>query len=52
MKTKTAWGNLCENYRHALDAGEVENLELLRFEGSAADAMTEDMKLSNVRLVR
>jgi hypothetical protein len=52
MKTRTAWGELCENYKHALDAENVENLELLRFEGSAAPGETEDIKLNNVRLVR
>lgn len=52
MKTKTAWGNLCENYRYALDAANVENLELVRFEGKAACADTEDYRLNNVRMVR
>ncbi len=52
MKTRTAWGETCENYRHALDAENVENLELLRFEGKAAPNETEDIKLNNVRLVR
>ncbi len=52
MKTKTAWGELCENYKHALDAAEVENLELIRFEGKAANAALDDIKLDNVRLVR
>lgn len=52
MKTKTAWGTLCENYKHALDAENVENLELIRFEGVSANAGEENIKLNDVRLVR
>lgn len=52
MKTKTAWGELCENYKHAIDAENVENLELIRFEGKAATPYAEDIKLNNVRLAR
>ena len=51
MKTKTAWGTICESYAHAIDAGEVENLELVRFEGKAARG-AEDIKTNNVRMVR
>ena len=39
-------------YKHAVDAADVENLELLRFEGKAANAEDEDIKLQNVRLVQ
>ncbi len=52
MKTKTSWGNICESYKHAVDAENVDNLELLRFEGRAADFAAEDIKLNNVRLVK
>ena len=52
MKTKTAWGTLCDEYAHAIDAENVENLELLRFEGRAASPELEDIKLNNVRMVR
>ena len=52
MKTKTAWGELCENYRHAVDAENVDRLELVRFEGKAADSSLDDIRLENVRLVR
>ena len=52
MKTKTSWGNPCDQYKHAVDAADVENLELLRFEGKAANAEDEDIKLQNVRLVQ
>ncbi len=52
MKTKTAWGTLCDEYAHAIDAENVENLELLRFEGRAASPELEDVKLNNVRMVR
>ncbi len=52
MKTKTAWGELCDNYTHALYAENVENLELVRFEGKAARVSLDDIKLNNVRLVR
>ncbi len=33
MKTKTLWGNLCDDYKYAIDAENVENLELVRFNG-------------------
>ena len=52
MKTKTFWGNLCGNYKYAIDAENVENLELVRFEGKAADKSLDDIKLNNVRMVR
>lgn len=52
MKTKTSWGALCDEYASAIDAKDVENLELIRFEGSAARAEAEDIKLENVRLVK
>ncbi len=52
MKTKTAFGELCESYAHAIDAEEVDNLELIRFEGKAARQDTDDIRLKNVRMVR
>ena len=52
MKTKTTWGALCDEYASAIDAKDVENLELIRFEGSAARAQAEDIRLENVRLVK
>lgn len=52
MKTKTAWGELCESYKHALDAESVENLELIRFEGKSSQSSLDDIRLENVRLVR
>ena len=52
MKTKTKWGKLCENYKHAIDAENVENLELIRFEGEASSPEYDDIKLNNVKLVR
>ena len=51
-KTKTAWGNLCDSYKHAIDAENVENLELVRFSGKAASPVEEDIKLNNVKLVK
>ncbi len=52
MKTKTRWGNLCPAYKHAIDAENVENLELLRFSGQSVSPDVEDLKLNNVRLVK
>ena len=52
MKTKTSWGELCENYKHAVDAADVENLELLRFEGAAANEGDEAVKLQNVTFAK
>ncbi|MGN0532115.1 MAG: glycoside hydrolase family 28 protein [Eubacterium sp.] len=51
-KTRTSWGNLCDNYKHAIDAENVENLELIRFSGSAVSPDIEDIKLNNVKLVK
>ena len=51
-KTKTNWGNLCDSYKHAIDAENVENLELVRFSGKAASPVEEDIKLNNVKLVK
>ena len=51
-KTKTAWGNFCDSYKHAIDAENVENLELVRFSGKAASPVEEDIKLNNVKLVK
>ena len=50
-KTKTSWGNLCDSYKHAVDAENVENLELIRFSGKAVNPSVEDIKLNNVNLV-
>ena len=52
MKTKTAWGTLCDSYAYALDAENVDRLELVRFEGEAAKGGTDAIKLENVRMVR
>lgn len=40
-KTKTAWGKLCPEYKHAIDAENTENLELIRFDGTGVDESTE-----------
>ena len=45
-KTKTSWGNLCDSYKHAVDAENTENLELVRFSGKAAKNDYEDIKIS------
>lgn len=52
MKTKTMWGNLCSSYKHAIDAENVENLELVRFSGIGVSADVDDFKLNNVKLVK
>ena len=52
MKTKTEWGEKCESYKYALDAQDVERLELIRFEGEAAQYGDDSIKLNNVRMVR
>lgn len=52
MKTKTRWGNLCDNYKYAIDAANVENLELYRFDGHSVDESIDDYKLDNVSLVK
>ena len=51
-KTRTSWGKLCDSYKHAIDAENVENLELIRFSGSAVAPDIEDIKLNNVKLVK
>ena len=51
-KTKTSWGKLCDSYKYAIDAENVENLELLRFDGKAANEAQDAIKLNNVELVR
>ena len=48
-KTKTRWGKVCDNYKHAIDAENVENLELVRFSGHAVDPSVEDYKFNNVK---
>ena len=50
-KTRTSWGNLCESYKHALDAENTENLELIRFFGKAASPEFEDIRLQSVTTV-
>ena len=42
-KTKTSWGNISDKYRHALDAANVENLDLIRFNGKAVSRDYEDV---------
>ncbi|MBR1810173.1 MAG: glycoside hydrolase family 28 protein [Clostridia bacterium] len=49
-KTDAAWGTLCENYQHAVDAADTENLSLIRFHGIAATPTAEAIKLRNVTL--
>ena len=51
MKTKTLWGNLCDDYKYAIDAENVENLELVRFNGKSVSEDTEDFKFNNVKLI-
>ena len=50
-KTQTSWGSLCESYKHALDAENTENLELIRFSGKAASPEFEDIRLHSVTTV-
>lgn len=50
-KVKTLWGNLCDSYRHAVDAENVENLEMVRFSGKAAKGGIEDIRLENVTVI-
>ena len=42
-KTKTSWGNISGKYRHAVDAENVENLDLIRFSGKAVSSDYEDV---------
>ena len=49
-KTKTRWGNPCDSYKHAIDAENVENLELVRFDGHGVSDDVEDFKFNNVNL--
>ena len=51
-KTQTAWGTLCDSYKHAIDAENVENLELVRFSGKAVSPLVDDIKLNNVKLIK
>ena len=48
-KTKTRWGSLCDSYKHAIDAENVENLSLIRFDGHAVDPSVDDFKFENVK---
>lgn len=36
MKTNVNWGNICDDYSHAVDAENCPELELMRFKGEAA----------------
>ena len=35
-KTRVRFGTVCDDYAHALDAENCENIELIRFDGEAA----------------
>ena len=48
--TSSEWGTLCESYRHAVDAENVENLAFIRFEGRGAEESFENIRLNNVSL--
>lgn len=47
-KTKTRWGRICDSYKHAIDAENVEGLELERFSGHAVTTDIDDFKFKNV----
>lgn len=49
-KTKTRWGNLCDSYSYAIDAANVENLNLYEFDGKSAKENTDDIKIDRVKL--
>ena len=51
-KTKARWGNLCDNYKYAIDAKNVENLLLSDFDGHSVDESMDDYKLDNVSLIK
>ncbi len=44
-KTNTSFGNTCPEYKHAIDAENTENLQLIRFSGKAASSEYEDIKI-------
>lgn len=44
-KVRVRFENTCEAYAHALCAAHCENLEMLRFDGEAADAALEAVKI-------
>lgn len=48
-KSRNRWGNLCENYKHAIDAQNVDSLELVRFDGCGVDLMTDKFNFKNVK---
>ncbi len=48
MKTRTLWGECCESYKYAIDAENVEKIELVRFSGSGAFEHTEAFRFNNV----
>lgn len=37
LRTKTGWGTPCPAYAHAVDAEQVENLRLIRFDGTGTN---------------
>lgn len=47
-KTRAGWGSLCDSYKHALDAENVENLELIRFSSSSPGDEAQKYRLINV----
>ena len=49
-KTKTRWGNLCDSYSYAIDAANVENLNLYEFDGKSAKENIDDIKIDRVKL--
>jgi len=51
LKTKVRWGTLCDSYRHAVDAADVDGLELLRFDGTAAHEGDEALKTERVTML-
>ncbi len=48
--TRTAWGNLCDDYAHAIDAENVENLKLDSFSGTGAGEY-DSLHFENVGLM-
>ena len=44
-KVKVRFENVCDDYAHALDAAHCENIELIRFDGEAAKADLEAVKM-------
>ena len=44
-KVKVRFKNVCDDYAHALDAAHCESIELIRFDGEAAKADLEAVKM-------